>query len=115
MRPTINTTCSQVVNELRMTGKDVFSADDIERALISVGKGSKGSLENYRGLKGHLAKRGFLHRPIGGWELSQSSKENGRIMITVMPGNGYMIGEIMKTVGDAVKKYGKVVEIRTEV
>jgi len=115
MRPSINAACAMVVGELRIAGKEVFSADDIERALIGAGKGSRGSLENYMGPNGHLAKRGFMNRPPGGWELSESSKMNGVIMIKVTPGNEYMMGEVTKSVGNAVKKYGKVVEIRTEV
>lgn len=115
MRISINTACALVVKELRMTGKDIFSADDIERALILAERGSKSSLEDYMGEKGHLAKRKFLSRVQGGWELTESSRDSGVIMIKIMPGNEYIIGEVTKSVGNAVKKYGKVVETRTEV
>ena len=115
MRISINTACAMVVNELRMTEKDIFSADDVERALISADRGSKCSFENYMGPKGYLAKRGYLNRVQGGWKLSDSSRANGVIMIKIMPGNEYIIGEITKSVGDVIRKYGKVVEMRTEV
>lgn len=115
MRTSINAACAMVVKELRMAGKDIFSADDIKRALTLAERGSKCSFDNYMGSNGYLVKRGFLHRVKGGWELSESSRTNGTIMIKIMPGNEYMIGEITKSVGNAVKKYGKVVEMRTEV
>lgn len=115
MRISINTACALVVGKLRMTGKDIFSADDIERALILAERGSKSSLEDYMGEKGHLAKRKFLHRVKGGWELTESSRGSGVIVVNVMPGNEYMMGEVTKSVGNAVKKYGKVVEMRPEV
>ena len=115
MRISINTACAMVVNELRMTGKQILSVDDIERALTLAERGSKCSFENYMGPNGYLVKRGFLHRVKGGWELTESSRTNGMIQIKVMPGNEYIIGEVTKSVGDATKKYGKVVEMRTEV
>jgi hypothetical protein len=115
MRISINTACAMVVNELRIAGKDVFSAHDIEQALTIADKGSKCSFENYMGPKGYLVARGYLNRVKGGWALSESSRGSGVIMIKIMPGNEYMIGEITKSVGDAIRKYGKVVETRTEV
>jgi len=115
MRISINTACALVAQELRMAEKDVFSAHDVEQALTIAERGSKCSFENYMGPKGYLAMRGYLNRVKGGWELSESSKANGMIMIKIQPGNKYMIGEITKSVGDAIKKYGKVVEIRAEV
>lgn len=115
MRTSVNTACALVVGELRLAGKDIFSEDDIKRALILAERGSKSSLEHYMGEKGHLAKRGFLSRVPGGWELSRSSRTNGTITIKIMPGNEYMAREIQKSVGNAVKKYGKVVGTKMEV
>jgi hypothetical protein len=115
MRISINTACALVVGELRLTGKDIFSADDIKQALTLAERGSKCSFDNYMGPNGYLIKRGFLQRVKGGWELTESSRGSGVIVIKIMPGNEYMIGEVTKSVGNVVKKYGKVVEMRTEV
>lgn len=114
MRVSINTACAQVVNELRLSGKEVFSADDIKQALICAERGPS-SFVNYIGPNGSLAERGYLIRVKGGWELSESSRVNGGITIKVMPANEFLIGEILKTVGDATQKYGAAVEIRAEV
>ncbi len=115
MRTSINAACAIVVGELRLAGNDIFSADDIKQALTAADRGSKCSFDNYMGSNGYLIQRGFLKRVKGGWELSESSRTNGMIMIKIVPGNEYLIGEITKSIGDAVKKYGKAVETRTEV
>lgn len=115
MRISINAACAMVVGELRMTGKDIFSADDIKRALTLAERGSKCSIDNYMGPNGYLINRGFLERVKGGWGLSESSKTNGVIMVKIMPGNEYLIDEVTKSIGNAVKKYGKVIEMRIEV
>lgn len=114
MRTSINAACAIVVVELGLTGKGIFSADDIKQALTAADRGSKCSFDNYMGSNGYLIKRGFLNRVKGGWELSESSRTNGTIMIKIVPSNAYLIGEVTKSVGDALKKFGKVVETRID-
>jgi len=106
----INKVCGDVVNQLRLTGKQVFSANDIQQALREAGRGGS-SFTNYMGTDGHLAKRGYLHRRLGGWELSESSMTNDVISIRVMPANPALVRDVFDDVRKATERYGRIVKI----
>ena len=110
----INKVCGDVVDHLRLTGKQVFSANDIQHALLEAGRADS-SFVNYMGTGGHLAERGYLHRRKGGWRLTESSKANGMIVIKIMPANPILMGEIFSDVGKVCKKYDHIIETRMEV
>ena len=106
----INKVCGDVVNQLRWGEKRVFSATDIQSALLKAGR-SESSFVHYMGNDGHLAKRRYLDRRLGGWELSESSETNDVITIGVMPANPTLVQDVLDDVRKATKRYGHIVRI----
>ena len=54
----IKTVCGNVTNELRLTGKEIFSVKDIIDAVEKFGPESKNGVDSYLGKDGNLAKGG---------------------------------------------------------
>ena len=115
IRASINTTCGRCITELVLTGKEIFSEDDIKKALAKVGRGSTTACKAYMGTKGHLATRGFLERPPGGWVLADATKHSSTIMVKITPGNEYLLGEVSTAIDEALRGFKGVVETRMEV
>jgi len=114
MRASINVSCAKVVQELRKQKKDIYSVDDVTRALTLSECGSVKSITNYLGAKtAYLTTREFLTRVKGGYTLTDTSKTDGTIMIRVIPGNPWLMGEILKKLGSETRMYEDAVRIGT--
>lgn len=109
----IKTVCGNIVNELKLTRKQVFSVKDLADAIRKVGPTSTGGVDNYLGNDGNLTRGGYITRCKGGWELTNESKKSGVIMIKVTPNQN--TAEVFNAVGVATKRFGSVVELRMEV
>lgn len=114
MRRSINAASGLVVKELALTGKEIFSADDIATALTQVGRGSKSSREDYMGRNGYLETRGFLLRVPGGLTIPDNLT-SGMIVVKVIPGNELLTAEVYAAIGDALNGFKGVTETRMEV
>lgn len=108
----INTSCAQVVQELRKKGKKVYSIGDVTNALIAAGCGSVKSVENYsRPSTGHLIIRGFMNRVPGGYELTESSMVTDRIVIELVVKNELLTTEIVRAISKALTPYRGIIEV----
>ena len=114
MRPSINVMCGRAVKELVLTGKDLFTADDIATALTKVGRGGKSTKTDYMGANGYLVARGFLERVQGGWTLREPMR-NSIVVVKVTPGNEHLLSEVYTVVGDALNGFKGTTEVRMEV
>ena len=114
MRQSINAVCGRAIKELVLTGKEIFTADDITTALMRVGRGSKSSKIDYMGSNGYLVARGFIERVQGGWTLREPLR-NSVIMVKVTPGNEYLLGEVSTAIDEALRGFKGVTETRMEV
>lgn len=112
MRQSINAMCGRAIKELALTGKEVFTADDLATALMKIGRGSKSSKMDYMGEKGYLETRGFLNRVEGG--LIIPDEKNGIIVVKTF-GNELLAAEVYTALGDALNGFKGVTEMRMEV
>ena len=109
----VSTNCGKIVNRLRLTGKEVFSVHDIRTAVIDgAGVKSQDGIGNYLGNSGHLRTLGYIQRCQNGWKLTEESKTSGVITIKVTPNQN--TAEVFNTIGVATKRFGNVVEMRSQ-
>lgn len=109
----IKTVCGNVTNELRLTGKKLFSVKDIVDAVEKVGPTSKNGVDNYLGNDGHLAECGYIRRCKGGWELTEASRRTTTIVVKVSPVQNTV--DVLNAIGVATKRFGNIVELSMEV
>jgi len=109
----IKTVCGNVANELRLTGKEIFSVNDIINAVRKFGPESKNSVDSYLGNDGNLAEGGYIRRCKGGWELTEASRRSTTITIKVSPVQNTV--EVLNAIGVATKRFGNIVELSMEV
>ena len=114
-RVSINVSCARAVKELRLTGKDIFSAEDIRAALTAVGRGSVTSQKDYMGSGGYLATRAFIERTPGGWILTDSSMKHKKIEVHIAVGNEYLLGEVSAAITEALEGFRGVTHTVMEV
>jgi len=95
----INTVCARVTNTLVRLNKDVLTVDDVETALRIAGIDSTDGRRNYTKEKGYLSSGGWLIRCIGGWTLTDESKETCVITIKITPGlaTAQVLKQLLKT------------------
>lgn len=109
----VKTVCGNVVNELRLTGKEIFSVKDIADAVEKFGPESKNGVNSYLGNDGNLARDGYICRCKGGWELTEASRRTTTIIVKVSPTQNTV--EVLNAVSVATKRFGNIVELSMEV
>lgn len=109
----IKTVCGNVTNELRLTGKKLFSVKDIVDAVEKVGPTSKNGVDSYLGNDGNLAKEGYIRRCKGGWELTETSRRSTTIVVKVSPVQNTV--DVLNAISAATKRFGNIVELSMEV
>jgi len=114
-RTSVTVACAQTTRHLIHTEKQIFSEKDIRVALTKAGRGSPSSIIHYMGAGGHLTERGFIDPCISGYELSDSSKRSNRIVIDLLIGNEFLLGEVSAAVSRALTPFKGVVTDSIEV
>jgi hypothetical protein len=104
--------CGQVTQHLLQTGRTIFTAKEVREALKEVGVLSLNSFTNYAGSEGYLIAGGFLKRAPYGWELTDESKDGGRVVVQIAPKQN--TAGVYAAVESALKQFGGIVEIQME-
>lgn len=115
MRTSVTTACAQATRTLLLSGKEIFSDKDVRVALLKANRGSPSTLIHYMGADGHLVERGFLKQVVGGYALTDTSKESNLIVIKITPDNAYLLDEVSNAIDEVMTRFKGVTEVRKEV
>ena len=112
MRTSVTTACAQATRTLLLSGKEIYSDKDVRVALLKANRGSPSTLIQYMGADGHLVERGFLTQVTDGYLLTDASKDANLIVITLTPGNEFLLDEVSNAIDEVMTRFKGVTDSR---
>lgn len=88
---------------------DVISAEELSKAMNDAGLESEKTQKQYTAKMEDLQQ---ITRVPGGWKLSESCYQTGRILVTVSPADN--TGQVMRAISDAIRRFRPLTTIEVE-